>query len=311
MPPDTVLNTVLADFTNALTVYEPDLVMWGLRIMGLIIFMQFGYLAVKMALNRDFMHMLFTFFTGLLCMGAVLVLMNYSIEVGSDLVMVGQQVGTDVSHMSPASMTPSGVYDLGLTIISTLWDARTWGMWLQPIDDIAFTLIVVLTWITWATSALIYLWALIEAIWVVTIAPMALCFAPFEYTWPTMITWGAYALKTGIKVMALLLVIAAGSVLANGWAADLAGLGTKINEYRVYYATVALVESLVFLISVWVLPNQAAKVIQTIHGGGIDLGGDAGAAGTIQAAQKGASAAGGVMTGGKQLAQHVQRRLTS
>jgi hypothetical protein len=311
MPPDTILNTVLADFTHALTAYEPDLVVWGMRILGVILFMQFGYLAVKMAMGRDFMGMIYTFFTGLLCMGAVLVLMNFSIEVGSDLVMVGQQVGQQVSHQSPSTMTPSGVYNLGLTIIGTIWENRTLGMWLNPIDDIALVLIVVLTWITWACSALIYLWALIEAIWVVMIAPMALCFAPFEYTWPTLISWGAYALKTGIKVLALLLILAAGTVLARTWAADLAGLGAAINKNRVYYATVALVESIVFLVSVWILPNQAAKIIQTTSGGGNEPGGDAGATATVEAAKKGVGAAGSAIGGGKQLASYVQRRLMS
>lgn len=316
MPPDTILNTVLADFTYALTAYEPDMVFWGMRILGVILFMQFGYLAVKMAISRDFMGMIYTFFTGLLCMGAVLVLMNFSIEVGSDLVMVGQQVGQQVSHQSPSTMTPSGVYGLGLSIIGSIWNARTWGMWLNPIDDVALVIIVVLTWITWACSALIYLWALIEAIWVVTIAPMALCFAPFEYTWPTMVTWAAYALKTGIKVMALMLVLVAGTSLANGWAKDLAGLGVSINANRVYFATVALVESIVFLAAVWILPNQAAKLIQTSHGGGSEPAGDAGASSTIhgthQAGRVTAGIAGGGMAGGgAQLGQYVQRRLNS
>jgi hypothetical protein len=307
MPPDTILNTVLADFTNALTVYEPDLVFWGMRVISVILFMQFGYLAVKMALGRDFMGMIYTFFTGLLCMGAVWVLMTYSIEVGSDLVMVGQEIGTHVSHQSPASITPSGVYNLGLSIIGTLWNDRSWGMWLDPVDDLAFTLIVIATWITWALAALIYLWALIEAIWVVMIAPITLCFAPFEYTWPTMITWGAYALKTGIKLLALLLILAVGITLAGTWAAYINGLGTTLNTNRVYYATVALVESFVFLIAVWILPNKAAAIIHTTSGGGPTIGDD-GAKATVAMVQHAAGATGG---GGKELGQQIQRRLMS
>jgi hypothetical protein len=176
-------------------------------------------------------------------------------------------------------------------------------------------LIVLATWLTWAISAIIYLWALIEAVWVVMIAPMALCFAPFEYTWPTMISWGGYALKTGIKVLALLLILAVGTALAGTWAAYFAGLGTGINKYRVYYATVALVESVIFLVAVWILPNQAARIIHTTGGGGIEPGGDAGAASTLHIAQQAgktaASAAGGAASGGKQLAQYVQQRLMS
>jgi TrbL/VirB6 plasmid conjugal transfer protein len=310
MPPDTILNTALADFTYALTAYEPDMVFWGMRILGVILFMQFGYLAVKMAMGRDFMGMIYTFFTGLLCMGAVLVLMNFSIEVGSDLVMVGQEVGTRVSGQSPATMTPSGVYNLGLRIIGSIWNARTWGMWLNPIDDVALVIIVVLTWITWACSALIYLWALIDAVWVVMIAPIALCFAPFEYTWPSMINWAAYALKTGIKVLALLLILAVGTTLAGTWAADLAGIGTAINKYRVYYATVALVESFVFFVAVWILPNKAAALIHTSMGGGGPTIGDDGAKATVAMAQHAAGATGVTgAAGGKELGQYVQQRL--
>jgi hypothetical protein len=312
MPPnltDGLLNFVLNDFTQALIRYEPGLVMYGARIVGLIVFMQFGYLGVKMALGRDFMHMLYAFFTGLLCMGAVLVLMTFVIEVGSDLVMVGQQVGTQVSGMSPSAMTPSGVYNLGLSIIGSLWNARSWGKWFHPIDDAAFVTIVLLTLVTYAMAAIMYLWALIEAVWVVAIAPMAICFAPFEYTWPTMITWGAYALKTGIKLLGMLLVLAVGTVLATGWASYFGGLGASINSYRVYYATVALIEAFIFLLSLWILPNKAAALIHTTSGGGPEVN-DAGAAMTMQMGQKAATTmvGGG---GGKELGRHIRQRLMS
>jgi hypothetical protein len=202
------------------------------------------------------------------------------------------------------------VYDLGLNIINALWSARSLGKWFHPIDDAVFVIIVLLTLFTYATAAFMYLWALIEAVWVVAIAPATVCFAPFEYTWPTMITWGAYALKTGIKLLGMLLMLAVGTTLATGWAGYFGGLGAAINSYRIYYATVALVEAILFLISLWILPNKAAALIHMAGGGGGPNIDDKGASTTINMAQKTATtmAGGG---GGKELGQRIQQKLMS
>src|SRR5215472_9510162 len=195
---------------------------------------------------------------GLVRVGVVYAVMSHGMEWGTDIINTGQTIGAAVSGESPASLTPSGIYSTGLSLIDAIYDARAWGMWFHPIQDLALLSVTIITQMTWLATASIYLWALIESVYAVAINPILVCFAPLEYTFPMLVTWGQRLLALCTKIIALLLVLAVGMALAADWSNYLNVLGHGINDHRVYYATVTLVESLVFLSAVWWLPNEGA-----------------------------------------------------
>lgn len=285
MPPDGILNGILADFQATCLTYQPMLVAWAIRILSATTFLGFGIVMVQNARRRDFWTMLDGLFMGLLRIGIVYVVLANSLDWGQAIIDLGKTVGVSVSGQSPDVMTPSGIYDLGSATAHTLLDARTYMMWLHPIDSISNYVICLMVWLTWLCAAVIYLFVLIQAVYVVAIGPIKLSFATLEYTWPMLMVWFEALLSIGIKLMATLLTLAIGLSEANAWAANFASLGLKINLEPNYYAFQALGEAAVFALCLWSLPYVAHRLVRTHLGSGITWD-DAGARTMLNAGKK-------------------------
>jgi hypothetical protein len=285
MLPDGVLDGVLADFTNACLIYQPMLVLWAIRILTATTFLGFGIVMVDTARRREFWSMMDAFFMSLLRIGIVYVVLANSLEWGQAIIDLGKTVGVSVSKQSPDVMTPSGIYDLGTKTVDILFNAHTYMMWLHPIDAIMNEVVLFITWLTWICAAVIYLFVLIQCVYVVAIGPIKLSFATLEYTWPMLIVWFEALLSIAIKLMATLLVLAIGLTEANNWSATYAGLGLKINLHPNDYAIQALGEAAVFALCLWSLPYLAHRLVRTHLGSGITWD-DAGARTMLNAGKK-------------------------
>ena len=306
MGTDNILDSVLTDFTNAAGAYYPIVVIWAVRILATMTFAQAGLLAVGMLRKRDLGGMLELFLFGMIRVLAIYVIMANLWEWASAIVDTCKTVGIAVSGQSPNVLTPSGIYTLGLNVCATLLKARTFALIIHPVDDAFFIAVVFAIQIIWLAAGMIYLWVQIEAVYLIALGPIKLCWTSFDYTYPTLLTWAESLLRAGVKLLALLIVSAAGMKLATDWNTYLNGLGTTINSNRMFYATLALVEALVFFIALWHLPKRASQNIRVeAAGGGADT--DEGAAGTMLAAGgRAAQAAGGAaITGAKALAGGV------
>jgi P-type conjugative transfer protein TrbL len=311
MPPDDILNGILNDFTIAANSYFPLILIAAVRILAAIVTLQICYLSIQAALRWDLMSMFETFFLGFVRIGLVWAVMDHLWDWSNGIIDTAEQIGSQVSGQSPATLTPSGVYDLGLSIVSTLYAARSWGMWAHLIDDMAFMFVTLATQITFAAVAVLYLWTLLEALYHIAKGPVVLCWSAFDLTWGILAQWAEKLLGLSIKVLSTILMIAVGITLTAKWSAYLNGVGLAINDHRVYFATLALVESVAFFLGVWIIPRMIARNIHATAGGA----GDEGAAGMWAAGQSAggmavSGAAAGV-AGGARLGKYIQAKLRS
>jgi hypothetical protein len=131
-----------------------------------------------------------------------------------------------------------------------------------------------------------------------------------------LLRWGERLLGLAVKIISILLIVAVGVTLGGGWTSYLNGLGLSINDHRIYFATLALVESWAFLVGVWIIPRMVAGNISAALGGGIT--GDDGAASMMHTAERAATsvashasgvAAKGVGLGAKALGRYIQAKL--
>jgi hypothetical protein len=206
-----MLNDALAGFNSSLEMYMPLLEIWGVRILGAVTFLGFGYAVIQAVSNRDWFGTLMAFGWGIVRIALVYVVMANFEAWGSAWPDLGAIVGQSVSGLSPSVTTPSGLYDLGLQIVYMMDDARTLGAWFKhPLDTVLFLGLTFLTHITWAAAALVYLWLLIETKYYVAVGPIVICLSSFEYTWPILEHWAISLVQVGTRLLAALLVLAVG-----------------------------------------------------------------------------------------------------
>ena len=229
--------------------------------------------------------MIDAFFMSLFRIGIVYAVLDHTIEWGSAIIDLGKTVGMETAGLSPSVMTPSGIYTLGDQIVSTLFHARTFMMWIHPIDDVGFCIVLGAVWVTWLAAAVIFLFTLMQCVYVVVIGPIKLSFATLEYTWPMLMVWFEACLSIAIKLMATLLTLAIGMREANGWVTDFASYGLKINLSPFSYVTLAILEAVIFAIAIWSLPVMAHRLVRTHLGSGITYD-DAGARTMVNAGKK-------------------------
>lgn len=275
---DHMLNDALAGFNSSLEMYMPLLEIWGVRILGAVTFLGFGYAVIQAVSNRDWFGTLMAFGWGIVRIALVYVVMANFEAWGSAWPDLGAIVGQSVSGLSPSVTTPSGLYDLGLQIVYIMDDARTLGAWFKhPLDTVLFLGLTFLTHITWAAAALVYLWLLIETKYYVAVGPIVICLSSFEYTWPILEHWAISLVQVGTRLLAALLVLAVGLGLAHTWTSLLAAEGLSINTDQVGFGTAQLVAALLFFYALWALPKKAASLIQGKGSSGVadhSAGGD-------------------------------------
>ncbi len=315
MPPDDILNGVLADFTSAANGYYPLILLYAIRILMAIVTLQICYLSIQAAMRWDLMGMFEAFFLGFVRIALVWAVMDHLWDWSNGFINTAEDIGARVSGQSPGTLSPSGVYDLGLHVVSKLYTARGFGMWFYPIDDIAFMIVTLATQITFAAVGLLYLWTLLEALYHIAKGPIVLCWSAFDLTWDILTRWGERLLGLSVKVLSTLLMLAVGVTLTGKWSLYLSGVGLGINDHRVFYATLALIESLAFFAGVWIVPRMVTANIHA-HGGGVSAG-DEGAASMWAMGQAAGGAIGAAapqlakaaVSAGAQLGKYIQAKL--
>jgi type IV secretory pathway TrbL component len=267
---DNVLNGALGDFTAAINAYLPLLILWGVRILGAITFVGFGYAMIQAVSERDWFGTIMAFGWGVVRIALVYVVMDNIQTWGPAFPMMGQIVGTDISGMSPNVMTPSGVYELGLNIVSVMMSNYHLLSWFtHPIEAFETHMITLATQVLWFSAACIYFTILLEAKWYVAKGPVTVCFATFDRTWIILENWFVTLLQVGIRLLAAMLIIAIALTMSNKWQADIDALGLGFNKNPMQNSLVQLVEALILFYSIWALPRKAAGIITSKFGHGV------------------------------------------
>ena len=299
MPSDTILDAVWAQFSASITAYYPQLVAIGLSLFGTIVLLQFSYICARAILRGHLHGILNDILLGIIRIGIVWGVLTVAAGFGGSIVDTCRGVAEQIAGVP---LTPSGVWDIGGQIVATIRAARTWMSFLDPTQDLIFGVVIAITYVIYLIAALLYLWVLIQAVYVVVIGAILLPFSVFEATFSMLYKWFEDVLGVGMKLLAVILLLAIGMNVASGWAADYAVLGKAMNNAQLYYALRALGESIIFCAMVGGFPYVTARMVRSHMGGGMSWD-DAGAWSMMRSASRqGQNAAREVARAGAQVA---------
>src|SRR6266849_3919090 len=255
-----LLNNTLQTLTTQLQTWYPQLLLYSTRLLGVLVFIQFGYIAVDLAASHDATRLLDNMVAAVIRVGLVYVLLNNAVDWGQAIINTGIQIGQAVTGQSPNVLTPSGVFNAGLSMVGTLWHAKAAAGWLHPIMELEFLLVSIGIVLSWTAAALIYLGALLEGAWIVYVGPILICFSALSSTAPMLIQWATRVLAIAIKIAVLLLVLAVGMGLAQAWGEQLAANSTTIGT-NLWWLVLSLVQSVVFAYLVYKVPSAVTSLV--------------------------------------------------
>lgn len=255
-----LLNSTLQTLTTQLQTWYPQLLLYSTRLLGVLVFVQFAYIAVDLAASHDATRLLDNMVAAVIRVGLVYVLLNNAVDWGQALVNTGIQIGQTVTGESPGVFTPSGVFQAGLNMVGTLWQAKAAGGWLHPFQDVGFMFVSIGIILCWTGAALIYLGALLEGAWIVYTGPILICFSALSSTAPMLIQWATRVLAITLKIAILLLVLAVGMGLAQTWGQQLAGNSRTITT-NIWWLILSFVQSLLFCYLVYKVPGAVTSLV--------------------------------------------------
>jgi len=255
-----LLNNTLQTLTTQIQAWYPQLLVYATRLLGVLTFLQFAYIAVDLAASHDATRLLDNMVAAVIRVGLVYVLLNNAVDWGQAIINTGIQIGQAVTGQSPNVLTPSGVFNAGLRMVGTLWQAKASAGWLHPIMELEFLLVSIGIVLSWTAAALIYLGALLEGAWIVYVGPILICFSALSSTAPMLIQWATRVLAIAIKIAVLLLVLAVGMGLAQAWGEQLAANSTTIGT-NLWWLVLSLVQSVVFAYLVYKVPSAVTSLV--------------------------------------------------
>jgi TrbL/VirB6 plasmid conjugal transfer protein len=273
LPPDQVLDAALQAFISAMQGYFPLLLFWGMAILSAVVFCGLAYALLMAIANHDWFGMLMGMAYAFARVMVIYMLYENFESIGSIFPTMGQTVGFSVSNVSD---TPSDIYSMGLTIVGLLFSNRHWGAWFNLVADGEFLLLIVLTMLVWFAIAIRYLFIQVETEWIFIKGAVTVCFAAFPNTFVTLENWAVQMIKVGIRLIAVMLIIAIGISLAEDWTNTLRALGVTLNVNPVAYGAVQLSEAFLVLWAVWSLPQKADALIASSGGSNSAMGEESG-----------------------------------
>ena len=290
-----LLNNILQTLTTQIQAWYPQLLLYSTRLLAVLTLIQFAYIGVDLVASHDATRLLDNMTAAVIRLSLVYVLLNNAADWGMAIINTGIDIGQAVTGQSPGVLTPSGVFQAGLNMVGTLWQAKAAGGWLHPVQDFELMFLSLGVVLAWAGAALIYLGALLEGAWIVYSGPILICFAALSSTAPMLIQWATRVLAIALKIAVLLLVLAVGMGLAQGWGQQLADNSSKIVTNG-WLPVQTLVESILFCYLVYKVPGAVTSLVgSTAFGFGESFLGSVGTTigeGAEQAGTAGANLAG-------------------
>ena len=305
MPTDgNLLNSVLQAFTTQLQAWYPLVLLYGVRLLGVLAFVQLAFIAVDLAATHDASGIVDSITAAVIRLGLVYVILNHAQDWGEAVINTGLAVGQAVSGQSPKVLTPSGVFQMGLNMAGTLLGAKAKGGWLNPIEDAEMFFTVIVVVLAWAAAAFIYLGTLLEAAWVIFVGPILICFSALSSTAPMLVRWATSVLGIALKTAVLILVLAIGMGLAQDWGNQLNSNAASIMT-NLWWLVLSIVQSILFFYFVLKVPGAIVTLVAgtmfsfgeafaSAVGGAVSAAGLAAAGAGVSAASSVASGAGGL-----------------
>jgi type IV secretory pathway TrbL component len=260
------LDTVLHTFTNAISgTWGPQLVFYLQPVLLAIIVLQFGLVAAEATIERDIPLIISHTMIGLLRIGVVWSIFTNGFTWANSIIQTGQVLGNNISGFG---LTPSGVFDNGISVMHTIFATKAAGTWFNEFfEKFEFFLVGFFVMLAWAVASIIYLGALIEGVLLVYLGPLIIAFTPLSWTFEMLLIWGRSLLGIAFRTALILMTLAVGMVLANGWIADFTASAATFTT-DVWNLLIGLVEAMLFAFCAWKLPNT----ISGLAGGAAVIG---------------------------------------
>jgi type IV secretory pathway TrbL component len=112
----------------------------------------------------------------------------------------------------------------------------------------------------WSGAALIYLGGLLESAALVYGGPIVIAFTPFHWTAELLVRWALSVLAVAIKIAILLMTLAVGMAIAQGWTVALSEASSTLTT-NLWNLMLSAVESLIFVYLVLKLPALFSNLI--------------------------------------------------
>jgi P-type conjugative transfer protein TrbL len=224
-----LLNTMQAAFQ----VYQPQILLIGTQLLGVLAFLQMLYIAVEAASSHDLPHMLENLSVAFIKVGMVYVILTYGTAWGQAIINTGVQIGREVSGQSPNVLTPSGIWDMGLDLVGVILAAQAANRSHLPhlMQDLEIFLTQVAIALSWLLAALLYLLLLLEGAIAIVIGPIFIALGGFEGTAEALAGWAKTLVAIAVSIAALLCTVAAGTAMVQTWqnqlSANAAGITTS------------------------------------------------------------------------------------
>lgn len=254
MPSTGVLDTVLNTFTAAISGnWGPSLNTIMLPLLLALFVLQFGMVAVEMAITADPPSALTHGMLGLLRVGIVWAIYVHAFDWANDIVTTGTTIGGNISGFS---LSPSGVLTAGQTLSYIIFHAKALGGWLlDPIESLEFLAISIFVYLCWLFAALVYMGALLEGALLIYVAPLLIAFTPLSWTFGMLLAWGMAVLRIAFKLALILMTLAVATTLANDWVASAGATSTTFTT-DIWNLVVIITEAIMFTLIIWVVPTK-------------------------------------------------------
>jgi P-type conjugative transfer protein TrbL len=267
------LNNALTDFETTIEgVWAPVLQAQGIQILLAVGAIAFAVYAIQLLATHDLPTFILGFAYTIVSLSVLHAVFLYSQDLATDLLSGFQALGQQVSGLSPATLTPSGVLTQGIQLVQILWASAGNASWFKaPTVAIETMICVVVMVFAFAAASIIYLLALVE-VWALIIGgSLLLAFAPLPWTWNIFPGWGLRVLGACVKTFFLIAVLAFGLNEAAGWTTGMAstssGLATNASLMMQ-----AVTESLLFVALVYYIPGIMASLVTGGAGTAITAG---------------------------------------
>lgn len=254
-----ILDLVQTDFVSVISgTWGGSLNGYLMPLLLALVCLQFGMMAIEATISRDIPLVLMHVMLGIIRVGIVVAVFQHAGDWGNDIVQTFQQVGQNIGGFTPAT-GPSEVFDQGGQIAATIYQSISYGDWFwSPIQSLEYLLQVVFILAAWLVAALIYLGVLIEAALLVYAGPLVICITPLSWTFDLLILWGRTVLSVAFKVALILMTLAIGTALANGW---IAAMNASTFLLSVINGIVMTVESVIFAYCVLKVPSRLSGMV--------------------------------------------------
>jgi|SRR5208283_1574708 len=256
------LNNALSDFENTIQgVWAPVLQAQGIQILLAVGAIAFAVYAIQLLASHDLPTFILGFAYTIVSLSVLHAVFLYSQDLATDMLSGFQALGQQVSGLSPATLTPSGVMQQGMQLVHILWTASGNASWFKAPTVAVETLICALLMLfAFAAASIIYLLALVEVWSLIIGGSFLLAFAPLPWTWNIFPGWGLRVLGACVKTFFLIAVLALGLNEVAGWTAAMAP-STASFVGNASMMMQAMTEALLFFALVYYIPGIMASLV--------------------------------------------------